>query len=1031
MQFLAGFNLYFPSMKTHFITLLISAFLLSKASAQSHLIINSEGIPPITTYTGQDYEGFDQVWDITQDNRGLIYLATSFGMHEFDGTTWKTIEIQDGAVPRCFARTEEGIIFLGGIGIMGYLSPDSLGNMSFVSIADKMPVGKNVGRIEFVKTLNGKVFFAGWNSITIFDIEEETIQCFETGSRSYPNFIFNDKVYFKVAAHGLKVYQNDTLQPAPHGGFFNGLAVSDFMTFDNDSVVGISPRQDLYFYSNDTAYKKPTTLDPRLADKFPYKLTKLSDEFYAISYLSAGLVITDNDWNPLMHINDAHGINQEAFKTFLDKDNNLWYASNYGIAVIELASVYSMYGKNAGVSGHVVDFEIKDDVLHVATTAGLFSKGWNSGSSPLFGNNEQFERILNSDIYNDDILFGKGPLLVRSYTTVGQVKDNEYQRLFTKSETQSRLTYLGDSTQAMTIGEIGSTLLIFELKNDKWELETTLKNEALPDLIVDLVYDQNEGTIWGANPSGIFNFKLSADQSEVQDYRSFDLDSGLPDITFIVPLRINGKILFGTKKGLYEFDYESERFSKSKLFGNYFEEKGLTKVQQQNDTIFWYIAGDLEKGKILLDKSGEVTVDWKFSAVMPATGNSLFWNEAGTLIGYTSEIGFIQNNKEENYEFSFPALVRQFDLIEGKDSTLFRGIFTDSEGNYSYVQNKVLVLKSNQNSIRLNFSVPYYRHPDKMEYQFLLEGFESEWSEWDAKTQKEYTNLPAGEYEFKVRARNGFLTKSEEGTFSFEILSPWYETWLAYLLYALLCIGFVRIIIILNSRRLKAKNEKLEQTIKERVIEIEEQKKVISKSLEEKEALLKEIHHRVKNNLQIIANLLYLQSGKFDDEKIKDVLEEGQGRVRSMALIHQKLYENEDLKSIPFGEYILELVNEIKASFGELAANVSVRIDAQEAFFDVDSAVPLGLIINELTTNAFKYAFEGREEGKFNIYLTRSDDEYELHISDNGKGIPEEIDIRKTRSLGLRLVRILSEQLEGQYSFESENGLSFKLKFVA
>lgn len=215
-------------------------------------------------------------------------------------------------------------------------------------------------------------------------------------------------------------------------------------------------------------------------------------------------------------------------------------------------------------------------------------------------------------------------------------------------------------------------------------------------------------------------------------------------------------------------------------------------------------------------------------------------------------------------------------------------------------------------------------------------------------------------------------------------------------------------------------------------VQINVQKEEISQSLLEKESLIKEIHHRVKNNLQIIANLLYLQSNKSDDINIKNVLEEGQGRVRSMALIHQKLYENDDLKSIPFGEYILELVNEIKMSFGQQAADVAIKVDAKEAFFDVDSAVPLGLIINELSTNAFKYAFEGRNAGQFNIFLTQeSDGAYNLHVSDNGKGIPDEIDIRKTRSLGLRLVRILSEQLEGEYSFESKEGMSFKLKFAA
>ena len=257
------------------------------------------------------------------------------------------------------------------------------------------------------------------------------------------------------------------------------------------------------------------------------------------------------------------------------------------------------------------------------------------------------------------------------------------------------------------------------------------------------------------------------------------------------------------------------------------------------------------------------------------------------------------------------------------------------------------------------------------------------------------------------------------------------KTWWAYLSYLLFFVGFIRLVIILNSKRLIAENDRLEEVIKGRLEEIQEQKGVIAQSLKEKESLLKEIHHRVKNNLQIIANLLYLQSGKFDDENIKNILEEGQGRVRSMALIHQKLYENEDLKSIPFGEYVLELVNESKTYFGDQAANVKIKVAAEEAFFDVDSAVPLGLIINELSTNAFKYAFDGSEGGLFSIFLTKSGNDYELHVSDNGKGLPEEIDIRKTRSLGLRLVRILSEQLEGEYYFDSNEGMSFKLKFAA
>ena len=212
---------------------------------------------------------------------------------------------------------------------------------------------------------------------------------------------------------------------------------------------------------------------------------------------------------------------------------------------------------------------------------------------------------------------------------------------------------------------------------------------------------------------------------------------------------------------------------------------------------------------------------------------------------------------------------------------------------------------------------------------------------------------------------------------------------------------------------------------------LENQNSLIRKNLEERESLLKEIHHRVKNNLQIIASLLYLQSGKFENEDFKKVFEEGQGRVRSMALIHQKLYENEDLKHIPFGEYLNELVHEIRSSFGREMQKIRINIDAEDIHFDVDTAVPLGLIVNELTTNAFKYAFEGKEEGDFSIHLSKQGENYYLHIADDGAGLPEAIDLKKTKSLGLRLVRMLSQQLEGDFDFSSENGTRFDLKFAA
>ena len=212
--------------------------------------------------------------------------------------------------------------------------------------------------------------------------------------------------------------------------------------------------------------------------------------------------------------------------------------------------------------------------------------------------------------------------------------------------------------------------------------------------------------------------------------------------------------------------------------------------------------------------------------------------------------------------------------------------------------------------------------------------------------------------------------------------------------------------------------------------EITSKNELLSKSLSEREALLKEIHHRVKNNLQIIASLLYLQSDKSENQDVRRLLEEGQGRVRSMALIHQKLYENDD--HIPFDDYLKELIGEIKLSFGDMAKNIELEVEAKDVFFDVDTAVPLGLIINELSTNAFKYAYAKRVGGGvFKVVLKKEGGEYRMTVSDNGHGIPDEVlNATQSSSLGLKLTRMLSDQLEGEYNFDNSNGTTFDLKFA-
>lgn len=198
--------------------------------------------------------------------------------------------------------------------------------------------------------------------------------------------------------------------------------------------------------------------------------------------------------------------------------------------------------------------------------------------------------------------------------------------------------------------------------------------------------------------------------------------------------------------------------------------------------------------------------------------------------------------------------------------------------------------------------------------------------------------------------------------------------------------------------------------------------------LKDRELLIKEIHHRVKNNLQIISSFLNLQSDTINDEHTRAVIKESESRVKSMALIHQLLYQSEMVTNIDFSQYLYQLMSDLKSMYSKPGKDIQFSVEAENIELDIDIAIPLGLITNELASNAYKYAFEERKSGKIDIVFSRIPEGYYLfRISDNGNGFPENYDPKKSSTLGLKLVRLLTKQLEGSLDILKNNGTEFKL----
>ena len=214
-------------------------------------------------------------------------------------------------------------------------------------------------------------------------------------------------------------------------------------------------------------------------------------------------------------------------------------------------------------------------------------------------------------------------------------------------------------------------------------------------------------------------------------------------------------------------------------------------------------------------------------------------------------------------------------------------------------------------------------------------------------------------------------------------------------------------------------------------VEIEERLKQLKASLREKDILLKEVHHRVKNNLQVISSLIDLQAERLPDKAMRALFRDTRDRVRSMALVHEKLYQSADLAHTELGAYIRNVMKELFQAHGEVSSRIRLHMELEPVFLPIDMAIPCGLILNEMATNSLKHAFVGRPQGSIEIHLTSVRNEsVRLRFQDDGCGLPPGLDFQAAETLGLRLIRMLSKQLHAELKVHNGTGSAFELSFL-
>ncbi|MCF0073048.1 ATP-binding protein [Dyadobacter sp. CY261] len=346
------------------------------------------------------------------------------------------------------------------------------------------------------------------------------------------------------------------------------------------------------------------------------------------------------------------------------------------------------------------------------------------------------------------------------------------------------------------------------------------------------------------------------------------------------------------------------------------------------------------------------------------------------------------------------------------------------------LRNSGIVLEPDDKFFTLDFQLLDFTKEEGHRYAYQIEGLDKDWVYINENSVR-ISGLPYGDFVLRIKAQNreGAWNKREL-SIPLSVLKPIYLQWYFFLAVGILLGSLIYLFIRFRVKQLAWEKKRLEETVNERTMQLKQSLSEQTALLLEKDVLMKEIHHRVKNNLQVISGLLELQGKSLSDEAAREALQEGRNRVRSIALIHQNLYQFENLSSINLKRFVNDLARQVQSVF-QKEKNVSLAIEVPDLHLDIDSAVPLGLILNELLSNSFKYAFSNVPEGEIAVTIeTASEGRFRLIYSDNGPGLPELFDPGKAKTLGLQLVNDLSRQIGGTVHYETVNGAMFTIHFT-
>ncbi|MCF8369981.1 MAG: GHKL domain-containing protein [Bacteroidales bacterium] len=875
------------------------------------------GLPYLKNYSPSEYKAHVQNFDVVQDSRGVMYFANFRGVLEFDGQTWRIIQTSKISQVISLAIDAEGTIYVGGAGEIGFLQPDSKGDLLFRGLTELLSEeDRHFQNIINIQASKDRVYFITDSSILLWN--GTSFKTIKSEGPINAAYYVNGKLYFYDKGNGLQYLHNDEKVKIPILNFLSeAIVINGMMAWGTNKVL-IATGSNGLLLLDDLVLSGFTTSDDNYLRKNNISCAiRLKDGTIALGTERAGIVVFDADGMLKQKIDQ--GIQNDYVRAiYSDRNDVLWLALDNGISRVEIPSYLSFFDEKQGIEGAVNQILRFNKKLYFATIKGLFTYDDDLKKyKAVYG--------INSTCWS--ILPDNNSILAATSRGIFRVNDNSVSEIIPGFSLKLFRSKIDDSN--IYVGQIDG---ITHLKKKDGLWISTGKIPDIEDEISEIEEDEN-GILWAVVATrGL----VRIDPDGISQPVFYDDHKGLPSRFGNHLSLVENKLFVTTQNGMFGYDAKADTFSLINIFRNdtLMPKEWISTIVEDSQGNLWTNSGDETHIQMRTRNDSDALAQILLKPIQDKTIWAIYPEKDGKVWFGGTEGAFSFDSKIKKDLSKVPTAIIRNVTVNG-DSTLFAGTFMNENGQIANLQPDSLIspMDWKLNTLTFKYASPSFNMYEAIEYQYYLDGLEADSSSWTTEIQKEYTKLPPGEYRFLVRAKNIYGQITQPATYAFSIKNPWYSNIVAYIIYFLLFGFLVYLIVRIRSQQLIQDKKNLENLIKERTAEVVSQKEEIEKQsaeLSNKNDELEKINLIVKS---INSEIHFESLGQSILEKSKLI----SGVEKATMLVRDKTTSIFSFKA-SFGWDVLSL-SEIKLTLNEIEEYYLLHTN--EVFEDIFQVIKL------------------------------------------------------------------------------------------